>query len=392
MPKRRTKGDGGLTQRHSADCPPVINGIRADHNCTGRWQGTIDVIEAGVRRRKYVYGRTQKEARLKLDQAKREKSAGTLVVATQTVDKWLTQWLERQKTKLKPASHASYSNKVDKHIRPHLGRHRLTSLHPDHIDAMYEAMRAQGLSEATLRTTHRILSKCLRDAVKRGILALNPLERVDAPTTETNSREPLTIAEARQVLAYTDNARWWLALFYGMRQGEVLGLRWCDINWTHNTIRVQQTLQLGDFGVPKSKASARTIPMLPLIEARLRLHWINEGRPVVGTPCNKVTGICEHGLVFHVDGRPVVIRTDNRHWHQLLADATTPPWAPIKDTPGHAARNTAASVMEAAGIPERMVMQILGHSQVQTTHGYQTAELDRMRDALNGVNRVLELG
>jgi integrase len=390
MPKRRTRGDGGLTQRHDhPTCPPAVNGERPEHRCQGRWQGTLRVIEAGNTKTKYVYGRTQKETKRKLDEARAQKAAGTLVVTTLTVDKWLDKWLERQERRLKPSSMTSYGRKCRLYVRPYLGRHRLTALHPDHIDAMYDAMRAKGLAEGTIRTTHIILKKALSDAVKRGILGSNPVDRLDAPGTTTARRERLAVVEVRRVLDYTDHARWWLALFYGMRQGECLGLRWCDVDWANKTLRVQQTLQNdgSTFGKPKSEASDRIVPMVPVIEARMRLHWIESGSPTVARPCDGITGRCEHGPVF----APIHPRTDNRHWHQLLVDAARPPHAPIPDVSLHAARNSASDVMEAAGIPDRLVAQILGHAQVQTTHGYQHAEVERMRDALSGMGRILEL-
>jgi len=390
MPKRRTRGDGGLIQRHDhPTCPPLIDGEREAHNCLGRWAGTVDTIEAGVRKRKYVYGRTQKQAKAKLDKANREKAAGTLVVSSITFDKWLDQWLRRQESRLKPASFRSYQNKCRLYLRPQLGRHRLTALHPDHIDGLYDRMRDKGLAEGTIRTTHVILKKCLSDAVKRGILGSNPVDRIDAPGTGSDRRDRLTVAEVRRVLANTDAARWWLALFYGMRQGECMGLRWCDIDWANKVLRVQQTLQDDGrtFGKPKSEASERFLPMLPTVEARMRLHWIDSGSPTVAKPCDGVTGVCEHGLVFP----PVHPRTDNRRWHQLLIDASRPPLAPIPDASLHAARNSAADVMEASGIPARLVAQILGHAQVQTTHGYQHAEDERLRAALESAAHTLAL-
>lgn len=388
MSKRRTRGDGGLVQRHDhPTCPPADeNGERPEHKCRGRWQGTLDTFEGGKRRRKYVYGRTQAQAKAKLDEAREQKRAGTLVVSSMTVAKWLDQWLEKKRQPpkpLKPQTWRSYESKVRLYLKPHVGRHRLTALEPLHIEAMYDTMRGEGLAEATLRQTHAILGKALTDAIRKGILGVSPMARVDPPGTETNQRTPLTVAQAQVVLRYTDDARWWLALFYGMRQGECLGLRWADIDWGQRTLTIAQTLQTDEqyrivFGTPKSKAGKRTIPLLPQVEARLRLHHLNSGSPT-------------DGLVFHNAGKPIWPNKDNAAWHQLLADATRPPWAPIPDVPLHAARNTAASVMEAAGIPDRLVAQILGQSQVTTTHGYQHAELERMRQALAGMGAVLEL-
>lgn len=401
MAKRRNKGDGGLIQRHDhPDCPPLINGERPDHTCRGRWVGTLDTIEAGRRKRKYVYGRTQKEARLKLDKAKREKAEGTLVVSSTTVEKWMAEWL-RRKTQppkpLKPQTWRSYDSKVRLYINPHLGRHRLTTLEGAHIDGMYDAMRSDGLAEATLRQTHAILNKALVDAIKRGILAVNPIDRSTAPGTEKARRTPLTTAEAKIVLAQTRSARWWLALFYGMRQGEALGLRWCDIDRSAGVLRIQQTQQTDEryrvvFGTPKSAAGARVIPIVSDVRDVLEQYWRDAGSPIVNKPCVEVTGQCEHGLVFHNNGKPIQPKADNRAWHQLLADSTVVPWAPLPNVPLHAARNSAASLMEAAGIPDRLVAQILGQAQVSTTHGYQRAEIERMRTALEGVGRILELG
>lgn len=415
MAKRRSRGDGGLIQRHDhPTCPPLVTvgttdsgkpiKERAAHTCKGRWVGTLEATEAGQPKRKYVYGRTQREAKAKLDKARREKADGTLVVTTTTVERWLTGWLDakaKPPKALKPQTLRSYESKVRLYLIPHLGSHRLPALTPIHIETMYDSMREADLAEATLRQTHAILKKALADAIRRGVLAVSPMDRVEPPTTEKAKRRPLTVGEARVVLVRADTipdgARWWLALFYGMRQGEVLGLRWCDIDWSRDVLRIQQTQQTDEryriiYGPPKSKAGARLVPLVEPLASRLRDHWTAAGSPIVGQPCAEVTGICQHGLVFTNGPRPIQPSADNKAWHRLLADATPVPWAPIPDVALHAARNSAASLMEAAGIPDRLVAQILGQAQVATTHGYQSAELERMRSALEGAGRVLELG
>lgn len=397
MTKRRTKGDGGLVQRHdSPSCPPMGSGsphpetgkpTRAEHTCKGRWQGTIDAVIDGQRKRKYVYGRTQREARTKLAAAVRERDAGTLIIGTTTVSQWLAQWLERRGMPPKPLKAQtlrSYRSKVRLYIDPHLGRHRLTALRGSHIEAMYDWMRDQGLAESTLRQTHAILGKALKDAVRKGLLSSTPMSRVDPPEVTTNKRRGLTLLQARIVLRRAgDDARWWLALFYGMRQGECLGLRWEDIDFERGTLTIAQSLQTREdgslfFGPPKSGASSRTLPLLPQIETRLRLRWLEQGEPTAG-------------LVFHRGGQPIRPRDDWQAWRDLLDAASMPPLAPIPAIALHAARNSAASLMEAAGIPERLIMQILGHSQVQTTRNYQIAELEQMREALRSAGRLLEL-
>lgn len=390
MVQRRTKGEGGLVQRHDhASCPPVDeSGERPAHKCRGRWAGTIDVVEGTTKRRKYVYGRTQKEARIKLAQAVRERDEGTLVVRSMTVEQWLDHWLDHIAARtIRPQTLRGYRSKIDLHLKPGIGKMRLTALQPEHIRALYDDMRKRNLAEASIRQTHAILKRSLKVAVQERKLATSPADRMESPSTETKEREQLTVEQARMVLtAAGDSARWWLAVFYGMRQGEVLGLRWCDVDFDADVIRVEQTLQKDEngvqfFGPPKSKSSRRPIPMLPQISARLRLHAANSEVDVTSTD-----------LVFPgATGKPMDPKRDWLLWRKLLDEASPSGKDPLPRVALHAARNTAASLLEAAGVPDRLAAQILGHSNVRMTHRYQSAELARARDALTAVGQLLEL-
>lgn len=382
---RRTKGDGGLIQRHDhATCPPLVDGERPKHPCRGRWVGTLNVeLPNGRIVRKSLYGRTMKEAKAKLDQARRDRDAGTLVAKTPTVEAWMAEWLEKKKRPpkpLKPQTWNGYESKTRTYIVPALGKTRLDALKPQRIEALYDDMRARGLGEATIRQTHAILTKALKDAVRVGALGRTPMDRVDPPGTETNDREQWTLDQATTALkAAGESARWWLAVFYGMRQGEVLGMNWRDVDWKAGTFTIRETRQ-NDYGYagavlgdPKAKASLRELPMVPQIEVRLRLRWEAAGKP-------------DAGLVFpNGAGNLMDPKKDWLNWRAFIAGAGVPVIAL------HAARNTAASIMEAAGIPDRLVMQILGQSQVRTTHSYQRAELERVRAALTQSTDLLEL-
>jgi integrase len=338
----------------------------------------------GRRRRKTLYGRTKAQARERLNKANRDKDAGTLVLTQTTVEAWFTYWLDNiAARRIKPQTMRSYRSKVDRYVIPQLGRHRLTELRPAHIRGMYDSLRAQGLAEATVRQTHAIVRKGLKDAVNEGKIALNPAERVDPPSTKVQKRDGLTIDQARAVLTTAgDDPRWWLALFYGMRQGECLGLRWGDIDFERHTMTIHETLQTDVdgsliFGDPKAAASTRLLPLLPQVEVRLLLH---QHAPDAT------------GLVFaRPDGKPIRPRDDWQAWTDLLVAATRPPWAPIPHVALHAARNSSASLLEAAGVPERVVMQILGQSQVQVTRSYQNAELETMRRHLDAGMQMLAL-
>lgn len=396
MTERRTKGDGGITQRHDApSCPPrdPDTGERPEHRCRGRWQATLDVIIDGRRKRKTLYAPTKQEATRKLKKALRDRDQGALVMRTMTVEAWMTRWLERKSKPpkpLKPQTMRSYRSKSARYIVPMIGRRQLTDLRAEHIETMYDQMRADGLAEATIRQTHAILAGALKDAVRADKLSYNPIDKTIPPGTEKAVREQFTVDQARRVLrAAGDDARWWLALFYGMRQGEVLGLDWRDIDLDAEVLVIAQTLQTDEdghlfLGTPKTEASKRILPLLPQISNRLRLLWESEGEPTAG-------------LVFHRDHKPIQPKRDWQAWRDLIARASHNPCdsasitEPLPVIALHAARNTAASVMEASGISDREVMQILGQSQVQTTHRYQRSDVDRTRASLERAGQVLEL-
>ena len=366
MTQRRPKGEGSLTQRSD-----------------GRWTGRFSTVVAGRKKRVQVYGRTQKEARIKLDRAKREASQGTLVIGSRPLDWWMDHWMKTiAPRRVKPQTLAGYRSKVNRYIKPHLGHWRLSQLEPEHIRIWHDILRERGgvdgkpLAEASVRQAHAILRKALTDAVRDRKLPYSPAESVDPPSTYTAERERLNLTQAQAALkAAGDNPRWWLAIFYGMRQGECLGLRWGDVDLDAGTITIAQTLQMDKgkviFDRPKSKKSERVIPMRGEIAVRLRL-----AKPADADPGD---------LVFARDGEPVRPWVDNRAWHEFL-DSAGLPWVAL-----HSARNTAADVLEAARVPDRLVAQILGHSSVRMTHRYTHAELAQMLAGLDSAAVVLEL-
>lgn len=400
MPARRTRGDGGLTQRHDhKSCPPPGSGppdpetgkpTRAEHKCKGRWQGTTYVKGPnGTSKKVYVYGRTKELARVKLRDTVNAAENGTLVLSAVTVESWLWHWLDNI-AEVRPQTHRGYASKIRAYLVPYVGRHKLTDLQPDHIRLMYRDMRARGLAEASLRQTHAILARALKVAMQEGKIARNPIESVKPPSTKTNRRAQLTVRQAGRVLEATDDARWWLAVFYGMRQGEVLGLRWCDVDFENGLIHVVQTLQKdvdgkAIFGPPKSDAGERTIPMIPLMAARLKLAHAAAGSPPPE----------DGGLVFprvKRDGTPGPKDTkkDWTHWRELLTSASTEEH-PLPAVSLHSARNSAASLLEAAGVPPRLVGQIIGHANVKQTEHYQHAAVEQMVSALEAGATLLDL-
>ena len=392
MPKRRTKGDGGLIQRHDhPTCPKRVatgtdeNGKkiwhRPEHHCRGRWVGTFDVTVGTKTRRVSVYGPTQTKTNDALKAAIRQRDEGTFSFDEgMTVAAYMESWLESRRKPpkpLKPQTWNTYVSKNKNWIAPHLGPIRLSKLRAGQIEQLYDTIREAGRAEGTVRYVHAILTKALKDALRKGLITVTPMDRVDPPGSESTEREQFTFAEAKYALkAAGDSARWWLALFYGMRQAECLGLDWANVFWDRHTLKVVETVQR-DYGggstikgKPKSKAGERELPMVGQIETRLRLLWEEQGRPRVGP------------VFVNAQGRQKGTKYDWEDWRAFLDEAAVIPFAPLPLISLHGARGTASSLMEAAGIPDRIVAQILGHANVKVTHGYQHADLERLRGEL----------
>lgn len=380
MAKRRGKGEGSVYQRHDhPSCPPAgTDGERPDHRCQGRWVGVVDLgWSAGKRQRRTYYGRTQRETRMKIQAATAQRNGGVLLATSPTVADWLTYWLDVVCVErgLKVNTMRSHRSKVAQYLIPNLGRHRLDRLAPEHVRAMYVKMRAEGLSEGTLRQTHAILRRALTVAVRERKAPYNVAAMIDPPGTEiTEERVPLSLAEAERVLA-DNELRWWVALYLGLRQGEALGLKWSDVDLDAGTLRVERTLVRSPgeglvFGTPKSKASRRIIPLPAMTLARFKLAAVDNPDP--------------GALIFHRNGGPLDHRADWQAWQDTLKRHG------ISARPLHAARHTTASLLEAAGVPVRMAGQILGQASVKVTHGYQHGDIEQMRAALDAIESASE--
>lgn len=375
MAQRRGKGDGSLTQRHDhISCPPLENGSRPDHHCRGRWVATVDLGHiAGKRVRKTFYGKTRREAQLKLNKALRDRDNHSLTAGPgMTVETWLTYWLDVIciERGLKVNTLKSHRSKVTQYLIPHLGRHRLDRLEPEHVRAMYATLRTQGLAPATIRQIHAILRRALTVAQREGKVSRNVATLLDPPKVAKSKRTGLTLNDARRILA-GDNLRAHLAIS-GLRQGEALALHWPDVDLDAGYLVVTQNLvrQPGVgliYDTPKSATSIRAVPLEGRTLALMKLAWHDR--------------LDDDALVFHNDnGGPIDHRVDWQRWKDYLAELGIP-YVPL-----HAARNTFASGLEELGVSDRMVAEMMGHSQVQTTHGYQTANLEQHRAAMKALH------
>ena len=361
----------------------------------GRWRAVVDLgWRRGQRRRKYLSGRTRAEVAGKLRKVLDEQDAG-LEISTDglapTVEAWLTHWLDKiAARKLRPSTLATYRGYVNNRIVPNIGRHRLDQLQPEHLERLDAQVHDEGLAPATALQIHRIISRALKVAMQRGKLHRNVATLVDVPSVSREEIKPLDARASRAVLdaaiGRRNAARWSVALALGLRQGEALGLPWDAVDLDAGTLTVRQALQRQRGGglviiPPKSRASRRTIPLPAQLVDALRAHRTQQLTERFAGGSAWV----DSGLVFTtVVGRPVDPRADHREWQELLKSAGVAP-ARLHD-----ARHTAATLLLTQGVPARVVMELLGHSQITLTLGTYTHVVPEMaRDAADRMGNLL---
>ncbi len=324
---------------------------------------------------------------MQLRELQNQKETGLVPASRQTltVAEWLTHWLEQiAPARVRPSTLQSYDTYVNGRIIPALGQHRLDRLLPEHIEKFYRdcarttarvdpasgrRIEQKPMQPASILHCHRILSRALKVAVQRERVGRNVCNLVDAPRVVRAEVEPLTNDEARRILnasqADRNSARWSVALALGLRQGEALGLQWKDIDLDAGTVRIRRALQrqVGTglvFVEPKSRAGRRTIALPGQLVDALRQHRNQQN----GERVAAANLWHEYDLVFaQINGKPIDPRRDYHDWKALLKRAE------VRDARLHDARHTAATMLLTQGVPARVAMQILGHSQITLTLG-----------------------
>ncbi len=361
----------------------------------GRWHGFVSMglKENGRRDRRHVSGQRRGDVLAKVRALEGKRDAGMAGAAGKpvTVAAWLAHWLDTiAARKVRPSTLTRYRQLAAHQLVPAVGHHRLDRLQPEHLEALYAKLLDGGAAPASVRQAHRVMSRALKVAMQRGRVARNVASLVDPPTVQHAEIEPLTAAEARRVLATAggkrNGARWSVALALGLRQGEALGLTWPALDLEAGSLAVRLALQRqpGQGLVlvpPKSRAGRRTIALPPQLVEALKAHRaVHLAERLAAGPLWE-----EHGLVFcQPNGRPLDPRSDHRAWRALLDEAG------VRGARLHDARHTAATLLLQQGVPARVAMEILGHSQISLTLGtYSHVMPELAQDAANRMGALL---
>jgi integrase len=353
----------------------------------GLWVATLDVSSVGARDRRYLYGTTRKAVADKLRAAQAELAAGHVPAKRQALSAFLTTWLATVAPRVRPATYDRYADVVRLYLVPGLGRVPLGELTPAQVQTFLARCAAAGTGARTVQQCHSVLRAALNQALRWGAVPRNVAALVDAPHATPAERPVLTVAQAQALLQTTQAGRWgplWcVALLTGLRRGELLGLRWVDVDLDKATLRVTGALsRTQERTAPKTNRALRTVPLAPPVVAALRAQrqWARLARVAAGADWN------DTGYVFTTPtGGPLRGDTVHNAWDRTLARLGLP------GVRFHDLRHTCASLLLTAGTPPRVVMAILGHTTPDVTLGIYahvqqgdlTAALDRLAGLLS---------
>ncbi len=336
----------------------------------GRWVASVTVgYEGGKRKRKSFYGDTRKEVQDKLTKALRDRQQGLpLADERQLLGIYLDRWLEEvAKPTIRAKTYRSYAQLVRLHLKPDLGHIPLAKLGPQDVQEFLNRKRQVGLSSRTVQYLHALLRAALNRALRWGLVARNVAALVDPPQVETAEVTPLVPDEARRLLEALQTERlqalFTVPLAVGLRPGEALGLRWQDVNFKTGTLsvlralqRIEGKLQLVEL---KTRRSRRSISLPQVALAALQAHRARqlEEQHRAGDAWRN-----DAGLIFTTArGTPLEPRNVVRTFKRILRSAGLP------DQRFYDLRHTCASLLLAQGVHPRVVMEILGHSQISLT-------------------------
>lgn len=304
---------------------------------------------------------TRKEAQAALTRVLGSLGDGSYVQPSKvTVREYLVEeWLPAIAGTVRPLTLTQYTSIVKGRIVPRLGHLRLQALTGGHLNGLYRELEEVGLSPASRRLTHAVLSRALRDAVRWGKLVRNPAAAADPPAAPESRAGAWTAKELGRFLAHVDGDRlfalWRLAGTTGMRRGELLGLTWQWLDLDGNTLRVEQQLVPTrggvTFGPPKSKRSRRTIALDAETVDALRAH--REAQFLERAFADEA--YVDHDLVFCDElGAPIYPSrlTEAFTRHRKAAGLTTGTL--------HIARHTHATLALTHGVPLHVVAARLG--------------------------------
>jgi integrase len=363
---RRSNGEGTITRRKD-----------------GRWEARYYVPTVNGTKRKTLYGKTQAEVRDKLTKALSDRIDGIVYDdENMAIGEYMDVWLKGSVYgSVRRSTYDRDTHLVNNHIKPILGEVKLKKLNSAHVQSFYRDRLDAGLSPSTVHKIHDILRRSLAQGVKWHLIPRNVADVVKPPRPVPKEMVALSADETRRLLEAARGDRlealYTLAVHTGMRQGEMLALRWQDVDLENAVVSVRRTLTRRGgriaFGEPKTKKSRRPIRLSSQAVEALRSHLDRQLREI------EILGdrYQDQGLVFTTDtGAPInPSNLRQRNFTPLLKRAGLPHMR------FHDLRHTCATLLLSRGVHPKFVQELLGHATIAITLDTYSHVMPSMGDA-----------
>jgi integrase len=315
-------------------------------------------------KRRYVLSKTKEEARHALRETRSGADQGLVFAAAKlTVAEYLDRWLKDSvQSSLMQSTYQSYCRQTRRYIAPSVGRVRLKALTPAHVQGLYREMQERGLSARTVEYTHAVLHRALKQAMRWSMVPRNVCDAVYVPQVRREEMHPLTPEQARRFLDAARGERlealYIVAVHVGLRPGELLALRWEDVDLDRGILHVRRALSNGEFTTPKTKRSRRRIDLSVGSVAALQRHRTRQAEERMAR-----AGLWQNqGLVFPSSvGTLLSHRNVVRSFKSLLTREGMPDAIRPYDL-----RHTCASLL-CRNVHPKYVQELLGHASIAQT-------------------------
>jgi integrase len=322
-------------------------------------------------KRRYISGRTKTETERALRKVTADRDGGLVFDAGSiTLGDYLDRWLGSSvRDTVRRSTYVRYEGIVRNHIRPSIGRVKLSGLTPTHVRSLYRKKLDSGLSTRSVNYVHVTLHKALEQAMLDGLIPRNASEGVKAPQVRKEEVKPLSPTQVESLLSAARGDRlealYVLAIHTGLRQGELLGLKWADVDLEDGKLSVQRSLDAdGTFNPPKRNKSRRTVKLTRQAVEALKLQRKHQNQERL-----KAARWEAHGLVFpNRVGKPM---DHNNLYHRDFKSLLqrTGLWSEDKEErfTFHSLRHTCATLLLSKNVNPKIVQEMLGHATISQT-------------------------
>ncbi len=361
MAKRRSNHEGTIYQRKN-----------------GKWRAQVTLDG----RRLHFSARTQRECQEWLKKTIGRIDDGMTYASTKTtLEEYMSSWLESSKSSLRETTWSHYNSVTKRYILPELGQITLIELRGDQIQTLYDHLVVEGIGIPTVIKVHTVLQSALSLAVKAGKIGSNPALATRPPRATSREMSVLDESQLNSLLVASKGHRlealYHLAVTTGMRQMELLGLKWTDLGWDKQTLKVERQLVRSrvkgiQFLPPKTNSGRRTLSLGSNTISALKDHHkrLQTEKQAVGESW------VENGLIFsNALGKPIDPRRLLKDFKKLLKVGGLP------EIRFHDLRHTSATLMLNHGIPIMVVSRRLGHARPSITlniYGHLIPSMDVM--------------